>query len=93
VCVEIYFFHLALAQLIICLQFRRSQFDSWVRRIPWRRDRLRTPVFLGFPIDSDGKESPVFLSGESQGQRATVHEVSKSWTQLSKHSTAHKISR
>ena len=25
--------------------------------IPWRRDRLRTPVFLGFPGGSDGKEA------------------------------------
>ena len=24
---------------------------------PWRRDRLPTPVFMGFPGDSDGKES------------------------------------
>ena len=31
------------------LQCRRPQFDSWVRKIPWRRDRLSTPVFLGFP--------------------------------------------
>ena len=29
----------------------------WVRKIPWRRDRLPTPVFLGFPGASDGKES------------------------------------
>ena len=36
---------------------RRPQFDSWVREIPWRRDRLPTPVFLGFPGGSDGKES------------------------------------
>jgi len=28
-----------------------------VRRIPWRRDRLPTPVFLGFPAGSDGKQS------------------------------------
>ena len=28
--------------------------DSWVRKIPWRRDRLPTPVFLGFPGGSDG---------------------------------------
>ena len=27
------------------------------RKIPWRRDRLPTPVFLGFPGDSDVKES------------------------------------
>ena len=29
----------------------------WVGKIPWRRDRLPTPVFLGFPGGSDGKES------------------------------------
>ena len=27
-------------------------------RFPWKRDRLPTPVFLGFPCDSAGKESP-----------------------------------
>ena len=32
-------------------------FDSWVWKIPWRRDRLPTPVLLGFPGGSDGKES------------------------------------
>ena len=31
--------------------------DSWVGKIPWRRDRLTTPVFLGFPCSSTGKES------------------------------------
>ena len=31
--------------------------DSCVRKIPWRRDRLPTPVFLGFPCSSAGKES------------------------------------
>ena len=39
------------------LQCRRPQFDSWVRKIPWRRDRLPIPVFLGFAGGSDGKES------------------------------------
>ena len=32
-------------------------FDSWVRKIHWRRDRLPTPVFLGFPCGSASKES------------------------------------
>ena len=32
-------------------------FDSWVRKIRWRRDRLLTPVFLGFLCGSAGKES------------------------------------
>ena len=35
----------------------RPWFDSWVRKIHWRRDRLPTPVFLGFPCGSAGKES------------------------------------
>ena len=34
---------------------RRLQFDSWVRKIRWRRERLFTPVFLGFPCGSAGK--------------------------------------
>ena len=84
------------AQLIrIRLWCRRPLFHSWVRKIPWRRDRLPAPVFLGFPGDSDGKESacnvedlgsiaglerfpwrgawqptPLFLPGESHGQRS-----------------------
>ena len=32
-------------------------FNSWVRKIPWRRDRLPTPVFLGFSCGLVGKES------------------------------------
>ena len=39
--------------LRICLQCRRPRFESWVGKICWRRDRLPTPVFLGFR----GKES------------------------------------
>ena len=41
----------------ILLQCRRPQFDFWAGRIPWRRVRLPTPVFLGFPGGSVGKES------------------------------------
>ena len=39
------------------LQGRRPSFNSWVGKIPWRRYRLLTPVFLGFPGGSAGKES------------------------------------
>ena len=39
------------------MQYRRPQFNSWVRKIAWRRDRLATPVLLGFPGGSAGKES------------------------------------
>ena len=41
----------------MCLQCRRPWFDAWVRKIHWRRDGLPTPVFLGFPCGSAGKES------------------------------------
>ena len=41
----------------MCLQSRRPRFNSWVEKICWRRDRLPTPVFLGFPGGSAGKES------------------------------------
>ena len=31
--------------------------ETWVGKIHWRRERLPTPVFLGFPCGSAGKES------------------------------------
>ena len=50
----------------------RHEFDSWVRKIPWRKA---------------GQPTPVFLSGESHGQRSLVgyivHEVIKNWIRLS----------
>ena len=47
-----------LAQLIKDpLQRRRPWLDSWVQKIHWRRDRLPTPLSLGFPCGPDGKES------------------------------------
>ena len=36
---------------------QRFWFNSWVRKIHWRNDRLPTPVFWGFPCGSAGKES------------------------------------
>jgi len=57
---------------LLGLQFRRHSFDPWVRKIPWRREWLL---------------SPVFLPGEFYGQKSLagyiVHGVIKSWTQLS----------
>ena len=32
------------------------QFDFWIGKIPWRRDRLPIPVFSGFPGGPDGKK-------------------------------------
>ena len=46
-----------LRQERICLQCGRPRFDPWVGKIPWRREWLPTPVFL---------------TGESHGQRSLV---------------------
>ena len=37
--------------------------QSWVGKIPWRRDRLPTPVLLGFPGGSVGKEATCNAGG------------------------------
>ena len=69
----------------ICLPCGRPGFDPWVGRIPWRRERLPTPVFL--PGESHGRRilvgystwghrnwqpTLVFSPGESHGQRNMV---------------------
>ena len=43
--------------LLPMLRLRRFKFDPWVRKIPWKRKWQPTPVFL---------------SGESHGQRSLV---------------------
>ena len=47
----------AMVSFVSFEQRRRAHFDSWVGKIRWRRDRLFTPIFLGFPYGSAGKES------------------------------------
>ena len=46
-----------MSQTVKNLSAMRPEFDPWVGKIPWRRVRLPTPVFLGFPGVSAGKES------------------------------------
>ena len=50
--------------------------DSWVGEIPWRRDRLLTPVFLAFPGSSDGKKSTC-----NAGDLSSVPELGRSSTE------------
>ncbi|XDC72510.1 hypothetical protein R6Z07F_003683 [Ovis aries] len=55
----------------MCSVKKETQVHPWIRKMPWRREWLPTPVF-----------SP----GESHGQRswwATVYGVTSSWTGLS----------
>ena len=49
--------HSSVGKESTCMQCRRPQFDSCIGKICWRRDRLPTPVFLGFSCGSAGKES------------------------------------
>ena len=59
ICMYIYIYGASLAAQLVKNppKCRSLRFDSWVRKIPGRKDRLPTPVFLGFPGSSDGKES------------------------------------
>ena len=43
-----------------CRRCKRWEFNSWVRKIPWRREWLPTPVFL--PGEFHGQRSPVDYS-------------------------------
>ena len=46
------------AQLVKNLPaMQETQFDSWVGKIPWRRDRLPIPVFKGLPDGPKDKKS------------------------------------
>ena len=88
------------AQLVKNLPaMQRFQFNSWVRKICWRKDRLPMPVFLGFPCGSarylvsipwlgrsprEGKGHPFqYSSLENSMDCIEFHEVAKSWTRLS----------
>ena len=56
----------------LCLQCGKPGFDPWVGKIPWRRARKPTPVFL----------SGEYPWPEELGGWAAVHGVTKSQTQL-----------
>ena len=56
--IYIYIWASLIAQLVKHLPpMQETQFHSQVGKIRWRRDRLPTPVFLGFPNGSAVKES------------------------------------
>ena len=48
-------------------QCRRHRFDSWVRKIPWRRKQLPTQVFLtGNPMDRGTWQATVHERGHER---------------------------
>ena len=73
----------------ICLQCGRPGFHPWVEKIPWRRERRPTAVFLGFPGGSAGQESTCSAgdpgsipgSGRSPGE-GTGYPLQYSWASL-----------
>ena len=62
-------------------------FNSWVRKIHWRRHQLPTLVFLGFPCGSVGKESACNVGdlgsipglGRSPGEGKGYHSSILTW--------------
>jgi len=54
---------LGASHLRICLQCGRPGFDPWVEKIPWRRERLPTPVFW-----------PGEFHGQSMGLQRVGHD-------------------
>jgi len=55
-----------MAQMVrLCLQCGKPSFDSWVRKIPWRRERLPAPVFL--PGDFYGQRSLQLMGSQRVG--------------------------
>ena len=50
-----------------CRRHKRQGFDPWVRKIPWRQAQ---------------KPTPVFLSGESHGQRSLADYIPWSCKEL-----------
>ena len=68
-----------------CRRHKRHGFDPWVGKIPWRRSQQPTPVFL--PGESHGQKS---LAGYSPW---SCKELDTTAVGLAQHSTAHKESK
>ena len=59
--------------LSVCLQCRRPGFDPWVGKIPWRRRWQPTPVFL--PGESHGQRSLVGYSLRDRKESDTTERL------------------
>ena len=58
------------------LHCRRARFDPWVRKIPWRREWILTPVFL--PGEFHGQRSLVSYSPWGHKESDTTGELTLS---------------
>ena len=70
-----------LSWLRICPQCGRPEFDPWVGKIPWRRERLPTPVF--WPGEFHGLYSPWDCKESDMTERLSLslssHEQVRNW--------------
>ena len=57
----------------ICLQCRRPGSNPWVRKLPWRRERLPTPVF--WPREFHGLYGPWGCKGLDTTERLSLSQV------------------
>ena len=75
----LYTFASVMAQLVKNLQCRRPGFDPWVGKIPWRRERLPTPVF--WPGEFNGLHSPWGCKEWDTTEQLSLHFTSAIWGQ------------
>ena len=80
----------SIAQLVKnCPAMQEPLVQCLAQEGPWRRDRLPTPVFLGFPSQSAGKESACNVGdlgsvpglGQSPGE-GIIYPLQYSWASL-----------
>ena len=71
------------ALLVKNLQCGRPEFDPWVGKIPWRRERLPTPVF--WPAEFHGLYSPwgrkeLDMTSTSEDNQSILKEISPEYS-------------
>ena len=57
-----------------CRRYKRHGFDPWVRKVPWRREWLPTPILL--PGESHGQKSLVGYSPRGHKESDTTEPLS-----------------
>ena len=70
-------------------QCRRSKFDPWVQKIPWRRKWQPTPVFL--PGKCHGQWSPVGLQSMGSQKSQTWQRLNNNWMNIYTYTEIHRI--
>ena len=70
---------------------KRREFDPWVRKIPWRKAWQSTPVFL--PGESHGQRSLVGYDPWGHKEWDTTKAIEHTCIPNTQHSILHKVSR